>query len=310
MSDLRFTIYDLRLGLLLAIFLPFAASAHDSPEHVIAQLSARLAAGETNAELLWERATEYRALGRLASAARDLTEASKVQPDFLPALTDLARVELALGKTATALATIDRAFAQTPDESGRGPLYMMRADVHLARGDLEKALADCDRAFRLVPAPEADWYLTRSQLQARLGRFEEAAAGLQQAFEQTSNAVLEAEWIDALLDAGHCRQALERIEPRLAESRCQSSWLLRRARARLGLGKATTARGDLHAAISEINERLNPLQPEPTLLAERGLAYALLGDRESARQDLNSARHRGADAGMIQRLETAIAKTR
>jgi hypothetical protein len=62
-----------------------------------------------------------------------------------------------------------------------------------------------------------DWYLTRAELQRRLGKFEAAAAGLKQAFDRTGSAVFEVEWIDAMIDAGQYAQAIERIEPRLAE---------------------------------------------------------------------------------------------
>ncbi len=310
MFDLRNAIFDLRTAGCVgaALFLAVRGLAHDSPEHVIEQLTARMAARGTNAESLWERATEYRSIGRLASAARDLAFAARLRPDLLPVLGDLALVEQASGRTSAALATLDRALQRAPDEGSRGGFYMARAEILLTQGEFAKALADCDRAFRLTPAPEPDWYVTRGQLQARFGRFEEAAAELQRGFELTGHPVLEAEWIDALLDAGRYQIALHRIEPRLVEARCQSSWLLRRARARLGLGQLAPARGDLHAAITEITSRLNPVQAEPTLLAERGLASALLGDKESARQDLKIARARGAEAGIVYRLEKAVAE--
>ena len=176
MFDLRITIFDLRTAGCVgaALFLAVRVLAHDSPEHVIEQLTARMAASGTNAESLWERATEYRSLGRLASASRDLTQAARLRPDFLPIQADLALVEQASGQTSAALATLDRALQQAPDERTRGGFYMARAELFLAQGQLAKALADCDQAFRLTPEPEPDWYLTRGQLQVRLGRFEEA----------------------------------------------------------------------------------------------------------------------------------------
>ncbi len=310
MFDLSITILGRRsAGYMAAVMLLACRSlAHESPEHVIEQLSARMAAGGTNAESLWERATEYRSVGRLSSAARDLAEAGRLRPDFLPILADLALVEQALGRSAEALATLNRALEQAPDENARGPFYMARAELLVAQGEWTKALADCDRAFALRPEPEVEWFLTRAQIQARLGRFPEAATGLQRGFELTGHAVLEAEWIEALLDAGQYKLALDRIEPRLVESRYQSAWLLRRARARLGLGQPSSARGDLHAAITEITSRLNPVQAEPTLLAERGLANALLGDKEAAGQDLRIAKAKGAEPSLVYRLEKAVAE--
>lgn len=306
----RLTLFSLRIsgrGATVAIlFLATHLLAHESPEHVIEQLSARMMVNGTNAESLWERATEYRALGRLSSATRDLLQAARLRPDFLPVLADLAVVERDSGKTSEAFGTLDRALELAANESGRSPFYMARAELFLGQGEFVKALADCERAFKVTPEPEPEWYLIRGQLQVRLGQFKEAAAGLQRGFELTGHAVLEAEWIDTLLDGGQYEPALERIESRLAESRYQSSWLVRRARARLGLGQVITARGDLHAAITEITSRLNPILAEPTLLAERGLANALLGDREAALRDLKGAKAGGAESSLLYRLEKVV----
>jgi tetratricopeptide (TPR) repeat protein len=260
-----------------------------------------------SADLLWRRATEHRELGALESAASDLREAIALQPEFLTARADLGRVQLRQGKTALALETLNEAVLVASDEASRAPLFLTRAEVHAERGELAAAGADCERAIGACPAPEPDWYLLRGQILLRLGKAPEAAAGLKQGFDQTGSAVLEAEWIDAMLDAGMARAALERIEPPLAESRCQSSWLIRRARARLALGQSARARGDLHSAVTEINGRLSPARPEMTLLLDRGLALALLGDTAGASDDLAAARKAGADAAATWRLEAQLA---
>ena len=184
--------------LALALCLPSVAPAHDSPEHVIEALTARIDSVGKRPDLLWRRATEHRALGQLDAAARDLRDALAAKPDHIPALQDLARIELAQGKTRQALRTINRAFKVTKDEAGLAPLRMVRADVWCARGSFDRALTDCDEALRHAGTVEMDWYLTRAQIQRRLGRLDDAVAGLRQAFEQTGSAVLEAEWIAAL----------------------------------------------------------------------------------------------------------------
>ncbi len=283
------------------------APAHDSPEHVVESLTARMREQGRSAELLWQRAAEYRELGALDSAASDLREAIALQPDFLTARADLGRVQLRQGKTALALETLNEAVSSASDEPSRAPLYLARAEVHADRGELAAAAEDCERAIGACPGPEPDWYLLRGQMLLRLGKAREAAAGLKQGFDQTGSVVLEAEWIDAMLDAGQARTALDHIEPSLALSRCQSSWLIRRARARLALGQTARARGDLHAAVTEINERLRPARPEMTLLLDRGLALALLGDSEGAGRDLAAARKAGADASASWRLEAQLA---
>jgi tetratricopeptide (TPR) repeat protein len=286
--------------------LSVAATAHDSPEHVIEGLSAQIEAAGKRPDLLWRRATEYRALGDLQSAARDLRAALAVRDDFAAARQDLALLELAQGKTGDALRTIDRAFRSLTNAVALAPLRMVRAEILYARGQFEKALTECEAALQCATGSNLDWYLTRAQMQRRLGRFNDAAIGLKQAFEQTGSAVFEAEWIDAMIDAGQYAAALQRIEPQLAEARCQSSWLLRRARVRLSQGEITAAHHDLQKAITEISQRLGGLVPESSLLADRSLAYALLGDAVLAKRDLNAARKGGADETALRRIEAVL----
>ena len=122
----------------------------------------------------------------------------------------------------------------------------------------------------------------------------------------TGNAVLEAEWIDAAIDAGDCQRVLPIINQRLAESRYQASWLIRRGRAQAGLGNISNAHVDYLAAVTELSRRLGRGRGDLTLLAERGLAFALIGDVGQARADLAAARGQGAEPALVARLERAV----
>jgi hypothetical protein len=95
----------------------------------------------------------------------------------------------------------------------------------------------------------------------------------------------------------------------LSESRWQSSWLIRRARARQKLGETAAAKKDLQAAIVEINTRLRPERPDVTLLVDRGLAHALLGNVRAAQADLAAARAASADRALLFRLTKALPAT-
>jgi len=77
---------------------------------------------------------------------------------------------------------------------------------------------------------------------------------------------------------------------------------------RLARGDTVSAHQDLRVAISELNERLAGPMPEPSLLVDRGLAYALLGDAVLAERDLAAARKRGADGPLLRRAETVLAE--
>jgi tetratricopeptide (TPR) repeat protein len=298
------------LLLLFALILPQSLPAHDSPEHVVEILTARMETVGERADLLWRRAAEYRALRDHTAAAKDLKRAIKLRSDYLPAYVDLSRVQMNLGHRRRALWTIERAMRLPQSEVGRAPLRMVKADVLSESGKLAEALGECDRALAEVAHGELDWYLTRSQIQCRLGRFNDAVEGLRRGFELTGSAVLEVECLDAMIDAGQFNEALQKVETGLSESRFRSSWLLRRARIRLGQGSIAGGHQDLAEAIVEMNRRLNPNHPESGLLSERGFAYALLGDVELARRDLQAAQHAGADAGMLRRLEVALAASR
>jgi len=281
--------------------------AHDSPEHVIEGLTARIEAEPRRADLFWRRAVEHRVLGQLSAASRDLRQALRLQQDYLPALTELSRVQLAQGHRREALAVVNRALSLVPDEAGRAPLRMVRAEVRGQAGDWQGALADCNAALtNATGVAELDWYLTRSQFQCRLGQFAAAAAGLQEGFERTGSAVLEVESIDALIDGGFFAEAAGKIEPLLEECRWQANWLIRRARVRLGQGEVCAGQTDLLAAIQELNSRLSGAHPDAGLLANRGLAYALLGDAGPARRDLDAARKLGADDESLRRLTLAL----
>lgn len=291
----------------LVLLLPVPSPAHDSPEHVVEQLTAEMDRDGRSAARLCERAVQFRELGRLAEAEADLAAALEAQPDNLGTANDLARVQWHRGQAARALTTLKDALAHAATPEEQSPLLLTRAEIRTAQGAHTEALADCDRAFGGGATPDLDWYLLRAQLQVRAGRAADAAAGLKSGFEHTGNAVLEAEWIEALIDAGRARDALDRIEAPLADSRWRSSWLLRRARARLALGDATRARGDLHAAIRELNTRLEgSTRPDPSLLLDRGSARALLGDLDAARQDLKAARAAGAEPISRWRLEARL----
>lgn len=298
----------LHLGRTVAgiLLLALRLHAHDGPEHVIENLTAEINRNGATPRLLVERASEQRIMGRLALAADDLEKALKLDAEHLPARIELGRVYLAQGKKTGALKIVERVMNVRASDPERAALHMVRAEIYRALGDDKKALDDCQRALDLQ-AGDVDWYLIRSQLQERLGKHKERLAGLEQGIKLTGSAVLENERIEALIDAGQHRAALALIEPQLQDSRWQSSWLIRRARARLGLGDKDKAREDLRAAIEEINGRFGPFtafNPDLALLADRGVARALLGEHEAAKKDFQQARAAGVDESFLSRLET------
>ncbi|MCI0747445.1 MAG: hypothetical protein L0Y58_18735 [Verrucomicrobia subdivision 3 bacterium] len=281
------------------------AVAHDSPEHQIEALTAKMAANGKSAELLSRRAIEWRALGKLESSKADLAEALTLKPESSALWADLARVCASLRQPDAAIAAIDQALRVAAKEADSSVLLVARGEILESAGKFELALADCEKAFQLKPAAP-DWYLMRARLQFRCGKLSEAAAGLKEGYERTGSAVLEIEWIEAMIDAGANEAALERIEPRIDRSRWQAGWLIRRARAQLGLGQQARAKEDLQAALAELSRRIRTDSPDPTLISERGLARALLGQRDAALEDLKLVRKLCGENMALHRLEAVV----
>lgn len=288
--------------------LPCQAAAHESPEHEIEEINEEIAIRGETPDLLLRRAIEYRVLGKAASAQTDLEKALKIAPSFSFAERELSRVYFSLGKTNEALDLVTKAIKTTGIESHElAALNAARAEYLRARSDNKKALEACESAIQLQPV-NVDWYMLRSDLHERLKLNKERLKGIEDGLKQTGSFVLEQEWVEALLDDQQFDRALEKIETELQSTRLKSSWLVRRARARLGLGKKEAAVEDLRAAIEEMNTRIFPSSPDVTLLTERAQAHELLGERDLARQDYELARDAGAEEWVKEKIKALKAK--
>lgn len=287
---------------LVALSSPGPAAAHEGPEHEIEELTGQIALGETG-DLYLQRAIEYRILGKLTEAVHDLESAIRLAPEMPFAYRELGRAYVSQGKTNEALETINRGLKiQSEEPNEIAALHAARADLLKARGDFKKALEDCETAIRLHPQ-NIDWYIARSELQETLKQPRERLEGLRAGLRETGSGVLELEYIEALLDDKQFEQALQKIEPELKASRIRSSWLVRRARARLGLGRKDEARLDLEAALQEMATRYNPGAPDVNLLMERARAHELLNETSIARRWYEEARDAGAEEGVKEKIK-------
>lgn len=282
--------------------------AHDGPEHEIEEITELIDRRGDTADLRIARAVEYLLLGRFSDAVRDLERAVQLEPASLHARRELARVRFQQGDDGKALEILNAALrlgAGSPlDQAG---LHMLRAEVHRSRRDHRRALADCDQAIRRHRS-NPEWYLVRSDLQRRLKSHRARVSGLEEGIRHTGAGVLEIERIEALLDAGRYRPALKAIEPELASARLKGRWLIRRGRARLGLGDTEGGKADLRAGIEELDERLDPARPDGGLLWDRAQAAVLLGDPATARRCCELARERLQDPDLVERLEALVAE--
>jgi tetratricopeptide (TPR) repeat protein len=274
---------------------------HESPEHEVEALTLRMAKAGKSGSLLMRRAVEYKALGELDKAVSDLAEAIKLEPKVAALYAELSRVQFAQGKLGEACDNATRSLGVMDDSEDRAAVFLLRAQIQAARGRAAEALADCELADR---KDDLEWYLARSQIQAALGQWEARVAGIKQGFQRNGSIVLEIEWVEAMIDAGQYRPALEQIEQHLNRLRWRSSWLLRRARATKGLHGDFKA--DAQTALAELNERIRPERPDSMLLLDRATAYALLGRHGAATNDLAAATKLGMPAAACDRVRRLL----
>ena len=281
------------LSAMLGCALPFCATAHEGPEHEIEELTERMQKNGESAGLLLERAVEYRVLGKLPEATKDLERAAVLAPGSIALHRELGRVQFLGGKANDALATVTRGLALKTDEpADLASLRALRAEIYRSQNDDRKALEDCDAALRLH-RKNPEWYLFRSDLQRRLKMSKERLAGLDEGIRETGAGLLEIERVEAWIDAGQFATALPVIERELADSRIKGSWLIRRARVQLGLGRKAEAEKDLRDALAEIGTRLNPKSPDLPLLLDKASALELLGEKKEALRAYEQARDKG-----------------
>ena len=283
--------------------------AHDSPEHSVEDLTAHMKEHGESVHLLLSRAGQYRVMGRSELAIADLLRVLQIEPRHQGAQVELSRIYLAQGRHATSLHWIEQAIETAKAGADNSHLYAARGDVHMAQANYTDALKDYNRALA-ADSTQVDWYINRSLVQELLNRPGERIKGLWQGYEHTRSAVLYNEWVEALIEGGQPDRALQAIEPQLNQARLKSSWLIRRARARLaaraGRGLQKLAHDDLQAAIAEISARLNISRPDIDLLLDRALSHSLSGNVEAAHRDVSLAETQGATPRQIERLRRRL----
>ena len=272
-------------ALVLAL-LPGALSAHHDIGTTILALDQKIAAGAT-ADLHYLRALEYRALRKRKEAQADLRKALALQPRHRGSITAL--IPLLQGPEAMTL-------AQTYLASATDPKHRLEAHYLIAqvadRSDNEAtALVVCEKIQTLHPEHPSEIDLLHARLLLTNGKPARAAAVLKSAHQKHKSIVLRNAWIDAALSAKQISQVLPIIEEELTSTRFRASWLIRRARANLATNTPGKVRSDLHSALQELNTRILPDRPDLTLIADRGLALALLGSKDLAQRDLTTLKN-------------------
>ena len=296
------------LAATLSLALSVPLLANPGHETTIAELNAQIAQLPDLPELYFQRAWNYREINRLADARADWETTLRLQPSFLPASRELARADADAGNPQAAITRLRQALAAAPPSQAfhRPGCHSLLAELLLRLHQNTTALAEARAGLAASPDLLLDLCLLRSEAQRRLGLLDERVADLAAASAKLRSFIIKTKWLDAMIDANRGPEILPEIELELANTRYQASWLIRRARIHL-LSSPPTAAADLAAALREINSRLQPDQPDPSLLCERGLISCLQGQPAAA--DLALAQRHGADFWMTLPLAALLPAT-
>jgi tetratricopeptide (TPR) repeat protein len=285
------------------------APPHDGPAVRIKALTKRMATVGRTAERLFQRSMCYAELRQYRSALDDLHGAIELDPAHERALVEHVRVLVALQKPDDALASALKARPLLRTPAFRARLSRVEANLLTARKHYGLAIAHLDAALRHVPN-QPGVILHRSILRGLLGQRDLRVRELETLVDEPSacgqSPIVEAAWVDALIDAGRFGRARKVVETRLRESRFQSAWLLRRARIHMGMGQAKLAEADLMSALRELTSRIRPESPDLLLVADRAAALHLLGREKASRSDQKLLRTKHYPALLQLRLQLIV----
>ena len=280
-------------SVLLAVFMTVPLLyGHQSPVHVVEDLSENLATQGSSAKLLTARGYEYQSLGNWSAAVADFNAALELDSHARSAIAGCAEASLNLGDFGEAEKMCRRGLALVVEPAEQAPYYALLARIMTRESRWLDAL-DAWQMALLSPQSEVDWFLGESEALARLGRLKERVKALSQAIERNPSIVLRRAWIRALVDAGEFDVASREIERGISQSRWQSFWLLLRAQVHGQNQNHDEQRVDAATAFAEIKSRLSPEYPDPYLLVEAAKALAYLGDQGEALAYLEKARSHG-----------------
>ena len=256
----------------------------------------------TGAELELDKGRQSMNEGRWQDAIDKFDAAIEQDPDLAEAYANRGSAYGNLGQFDQAFADLDKAIEMSPNEGG---LYTNRGRVYALAGKPDQALADYDRAIELDGEDHLA-HLNRGAIYADFrGEFQEALAAYDRALE------LEPEFAVAYfnrggvhLNLGDPDQALVDFDEAIRlgmEPELQAIAHNERGRVFLALEEYENALYDFGEAI-ELDPSLDHVY------ANRGLAYAELGDTEQAIAELEHFLSVNQNPALTPQIESFLAE--
>jgi tetratricopeptide (TPR) repeat protein len=244
----------LNVRLLASLFLAASVlqlTAHAELEGQITLLTERLTQEPSNAELYLSRADVRRQHAEFNLAFADIATASRLKPEWSMPLFVRARTLFDARRFQEAETTLEK-FLMAETNHATGLLLRGRCNVKLGRP--EKAIADYTAALRAFVQPNPELYTERAQLQASLGRFDEAIRGLDDGNERLGVApTLQLAAIRFERQRGNFDSALQRME-KLLQRVHQPETLLLQAQLLEQAGRLTKAQESFRDLLRRIDD--------------------------------------------------------
>jgi len=260
------------------------------------------------------------AQGNRAEARDQFARALSLSPGFVEPLSQLVSLDLAARQSDVALVRVTKQVGLVPESAAH---QMLLSQVHVARNESRAAEAAFLKAAELDPRLTGP-YLGLGQLYAQTGRHGEALAKLTEALRinpQDLGLVMASGIIHELTgDIPKAREAYEKvlaINPRFAPAANNLAWLhsehggeTEKALALAQTAKAVAPddprisdtlgwilyrRGAYQRALSLLQESAAKLPDNPQVQYHLGMAYAQVGNQESARKALTVAVNSATD---------------
>jgi tetratricopeptide (TPR) repeat protein len=262
----------------LAILLSLAMSnsqlmAHPELDVQVNALTAQLEEQPANAELYLTRADIRRQHTEFDLALVDISTAERLKPGWSKVSLVRAKTLFDANRIQEAKKAVEQFLAQEPNHASA---LVLRGRCNLKLCQHEKASSDYGAAIKGFTGPNPELYVERAQLQASMGRFEDAIQGLDEGVKRFGQApTLQLATIELERQRGDFAAALRRTG-QLLETVRQPGILLLQAHLLEQAGRLSEAQNAFQNILTETDNPLSGIR----------LTDALRAAREHAREGL------------------------